>query len=474
MSETVTKARIFISHATKDDNAVNAIAEQLEAGGIDTWVDHRQGLEPGTPNWDKALRAAIQDCEFGLLVMSPRSLASDICSAECLLLRDLGKPLYVLLLETCSPDTIWLYIRLIQYADGRADLSAGVAALLRVLRGQSAEEASAPTALGGRITGIDTMRVYLPYLDKIPLYGREAEMNELRVKLADGQATQIIGVGGKGKSRLAAEFALSAKQGAVWHRCNSSSAAYEWLELLRKHAGLDKDAPQEAILQVLQTQAPLVVLDNAEDVPADDSRRPAYRQLAQALVSRRVPLLITSRRAWTDVQPRYAHDLNSLPPAIAEKLAHDFAHAANLSLNAAQCAALAQAARYHPRLIEFAVEQVQDGRRYERVLKLLNEGEHEDVQERMDEMVHKSIRDMVAHDKHGADAEALLKCLCVGRGSLDMAAILALRPEDWDEDRAEDALETLYQWRFVHRDADERTRVEEPVSYTHLTLPTKA
>ncbi|MGQ9887196.1 MAG: TIR domain-containing protein [Aggregatilineales bacterium] len=97
---------------------------------METWVDHRQGIEPGTPNWDKAIREAIAGCNFGLLVMSPRSLASDICAAECLLLRDLGKPLYVLLLDTCPPATIWLYIRLIQYVDGRADLAAAVSRLL--------------------------------------------------------------------------------------------------------------------------------------------------------------------------------------------------------------------------------------------------------------------------------------------------------------------------------------------------------
>jgi len=453
---------IFISHATSDDAAVNQIADRLDAGGFAAWVDHRKGgLTPGTPNWERALREAIQGCDLGLLVMSPRSLASDMCSAECLLLRELDKPLYVLRLEACPPEIIWLYIKFIQYADADASLDAGLDSLLAALRGESAGP-GAPTALSGRFTGGDVMRTYLPYL-KIPLRGREQAVETLRPLLNGGQAVQIIAVGGRGKSRLAAELALAAPRGAVWHRCDAGSAAYEWLELLRQHTGLPKEADQPAILDRLEAQKPLLVLDNAEAVLADDPRRPAYRQLAQALISRGLPLLLTSRRPWTDLKPRQALDLDSLPLPLAQRLALDFAEAAGVPLDAGQGAAIAQAALCHPRLIEFAVEQVLDGRRYERVLKLLEEGRHEDVQEKLDEMVHKSIRDMAAHDKHGPDAEALLKCLCAARGPLDTAAALALKPDGWDDDRAEDALEMLLQWRFVRRETAGRARVDEVV-----------
>jgi hypothetical protein len=106
--------KLFISHSTKDDEHVNRIADALEGAGFNVWVDHRSGIPEGTPNWDRAIRRAIVDADISILLMSERSLASDICAAECLLVRELGDPLYVMRLEACRPENVWLYIKMIQ------------------------------------------------------------------------------------------------------------------------------------------------------------------------------------------------------------------------------------------------------------------------------------------------------------------------------------------------------------------------
>ncbi|MCC6801183.1 MAG: toll/interleukin-1 receptor domain-containing protein [Anaerolineae bacterium] len=83
---------LFVSHATADDAHTDRFADALAAHGITTWIDHRGGIKPGAPNWDRAIREAIKECDAGVLLMTPRSLASDICAGECLIVREQGKP----------------------------------------------------------------------------------------------------------------------------------------------------------------------------------------------------------------------------------------------------------------------------------------------------------------------------------------------------------------------------------------------
>src|SRR5512140_3370993 len=117
---------------------------------------------PGNPNWDRAIRGALQECTAGVLIMSPRALASDICAAECLLVRELGRPLYVAYLDTCQPEEIWLFIKMVPYADLRADRAAGIDKLVAAIRGTPGTDL--PTAVVGKLTGSDVMRANLPYL----------------------------------------------------------------------------------------------------------------------------------------------------------------------------------------------------------------------------------------------------------------------------------------------------------------------
>ncbi|HKB46113.1 MAG TPA: toll/interleukin-1 receptor domain-containing protein, partial [Ktedonobacterales bacterium] len=62
----------FISYAHADAAFVDRLVEDLERAGIPCWVDC-WGLQPGTPNWEQAIRAAIADAFAVLLIASPAS-----------------------------------------------------------------------------------------------------------------------------------------------------------------------------------------------------------------------------------------------------------------------------------------------------------------------------------------------------------------------------------------------------------------
>lgn len=454
---------LFISHTTRDDADVNTLAEALEAAGLVTWVDHRQGITPGMPSWDAAIRDAIRDSQAGVFVMSPRSLASEICAAECLLVRELDKPLYVVQLTKPEPADIWLYIKLIQYADLTADFAAGVQSLVDAINGKTGPDL--PVPVRGRLTGADAMRLNLPYLHN-PLRGRAADLDHVQNELGPC-VLQIVGPGGLGKSRLCAEVALNHPNGAVWHRCSPVSQSVDLLALLRAHLRLPDDAPQTQVLDALDVAPPLVVVDNAEDVTA---HRRQYADLITLLVGRRVPVLLTARTVWTELKPRKDHTPPALSDEVGAQIALDFAASEGLSLPPDDALELARAARLHPRLIEFAVGQLHE-RGLDRVLRQLRELRGADIRDALDEMIVRTVEQMRAIPG-GSIADSLLRRLTILQGTFTFAAAQALAPAGLDdEDDLDDALVLLQRWQFVRRDAQTNRYSLGPLLREALGVP---
>jgi len=436
---------IFISHSTKDDDHINRIADTLENAGHSVWVDHRKGIKPGVPSWDMTIREAISTCDIGVFVMSEHSLDSPICGSECLLIQELKKPLYVLRLEQCQPAHIWLYIKQIQYADLVTDFGAGMTAFLDALG--SNPTATSPKPFMNTVTGRDTLRVYLPFL-KNPLRGREADVNAVQSLIKPHQITQIVGVGGWGKSRISAEIALAYPQGAVWHRCSEVSRSYELLSLFREHFGFPNETKADDVLAHMGQMKPLVVVDNAEDVKQAEARAD-YVALLLRLMGLGVPVLITTRRLWDEFKPRIQYPPPQLPLPIATQITSDFAESQNIPMTDDEARQLAEAARLHPRLIELAVLIVPEIG-FDATLRRLKSLKHEDIQDALTEMIHKTLAQMRDEAKHGADAYALIHNMTWLHGAFTLQAVMALAPDHLkDEDALLDALTTLGRYQFV-------------------------
>lgn len=452
---------IFISHSTRNDDQVDRIADALESAGFQVWVDHRNGITPGTPSWDKAIRQAIEDADTGLFIMSEAALASDICGSECLLVRELGDPLYVLKLEDVKPASVWLYIKQIQYADLTHDFDAGMGLLIRTLHGET--DKNAPQALRSKFTGESVLRQYLPFLFLNPLRGRDDDLRRLTESL--NGVVQVTGTGGLGKSRLVAEAALKHPEGAVWHRCSPLSSPGDLLGTLMDHLRLAKDSTEQDVLNELQLRPrTLIVIDNAEAVKPE--RQALYAAFIASLQASGAHVVLTSRVRWEQLRPLKEITPTALDLPSAAAIAHDFAMAQQIPLTDTEAEAIAQAARLHPRLIEWAIGQM--GKRpFERVLTQLRELKSRAVQEALDEMIRSSLQQM--NEQEGDHAQRLLLRLVVCDGTFDYAAIVALKPEEMDEDALDDALDVLQAWRFVRYErSEERYSVDAMV---RLALP---
>ena len=104
---------VFISYSHRDTEYAHALAAHLQEKGFEVWIDER--LDYGA-QWPQELQKQLDTCSAFVLIMSPRSYASDWVQSELQRARRKGKPLFPLLLEGDEP---WLSVESTQYYDVR-------------------------------------------------------------------------------------------------------------------------------------------------------------------------------------------------------------------------------------------------------------------------------------------------------------------------------------------------------------------
>src|SRR5207248_9675869 len=73
-------ADIFISYAREDRDFVHRLDESLKSRGRETWVDW-EGIRP-TEEFMQAIYGAIEGADTFIFVLTPDSVASDVCGRE--------------------------------------------------------------------------------------------------------------------------------------------------------------------------------------------------------------------------------------------------------------------------------------------------------------------------------------------------------------------------------------------------------
>jgi formylglycine-generating enzyme required for sulfatase activity len=109
-------AHIFVSYSHKDTEYAHALARHLQEMGFEVWIDER--LDYGA-QWPQELQKQLDSCSAFLLIMSPRSYASDWVQSELQRARRKMKPVFPLLLEGDEP---WLSVESTQYYDVRGEV----------------------------------------------------------------------------------------------------------------------------------------------------------------------------------------------------------------------------------------------------------------------------------------------------------------------------------------------------------------
>lgn len=300
------EAFVFISHSTQDDRAVDRIREALAAKGIHTWVDHAD-LKPGEP-WDEIIDDRLNDCTDGLFVLSRHSIDSDECHSEWRAILELDKPLYIALIDDIPPAAFPYRLRMIQYVDLHHHFDEEIAKLVATMikdRQQPAPGPRLPTAPSpGDQSAILYRRVPDVESRARKLIGRDETLRQIEALFEQQQCVSLQGMGGMGKTALAAEIAA--------RRIEQGQGPVLWLEAGNGNTDLCLEAlaraltDEEGFKQIVQASGrskiqkirellidekiKLVVFDNAQNAEA-------LEQIAN-LLPRDLLFLTTSRERY--------------------------------------------------------------------------------------------------------------------------------------------------------------------------------
>ena len=92
-------ASYFLSYSRSDQQFALRFATDLRNEGVAIWVDQLD-IRP-SEHWDRAIERAVRDCRGMLVILSPRSVASDNVADEISFAIDSGKSVLPVVIERC-------------------------------------------------------------------------------------------------------------------------------------------------------------------------------------------------------------------------------------------------------------------------------------------------------------------------------------------------------------------------------------
>lgn len=135
MAGDIQQKHIFVSYSRVDGVFAQQLAADLKHERLPVWIDVG-GLTPGTPNWEQAIRDAIDHAVAVVLIASPASRQSAYVQGELAVARLRGCPVYPVWCDGAEwVDSIPLGMVNAQYVDCRdSGYSKGLVALIDSLK----------------------------------------------------------------------------------------------------------------------------------------------------------------------------------------------------------------------------------------------------------------------------------------------------------------------------------------------------
>lgn len=138
MSEHREAASYFISYSRADQDFALRLAGDLRASGVAIWVDQLD-IRP-SEHWDRAIERAVRDCRGLVVILSPRSVASDNVADEISFAIDHGKSVLPVMIERCA---LPLRITRMQVIDATGDYRRALQLCIDAISSGAVDEKSA-------------------------------------------------------------------------------------------------------------------------------------------------------------------------------------------------------------------------------------------------------------------------------------------------------------------------------------------
>ncbi|GAB4545145.1 MAG: hypothetical protein OHK0023_02990 [Anaerolineae bacterium] len=149
--------QLFLSYSRQDSALVDQIRADLTARGLRVWMD-TQGLHSGTPDWERAIRTAINESRAVLYCGSPEALQSPYVQGELQIAASLGVRIVPLWVRgdhwiDCAP----MHMAKQQYLDFRAQRD--IEKLLKDLATPESEASMPSARIGATVSPALTKKV---------------------------------------------------------------------------------------------------------------------------------------------------------------------------------------------------------------------------------------------------------------------------------------------------------------------------
>jgi formylglycine-generating enzyme required for sulfatase activity len=135
--------QLFLSYSRKDTAIMRRLHADLLAAGLTVWTD--EGLEPGTPQWQDAIEAAIDNTRGMVVVLSPHAKSSEWVKIEVSFAQELGRRVFPVLVHGDKRTAVLLSLYNVQFVDARTEWDDIAARLIPALRKHLGVGAPPPT-----------------------------------------------------------------------------------------------------------------------------------------------------------------------------------------------------------------------------------------------------------------------------------------------------------------------------------------
>lgn len=110
-------ADIFLSYSRTDSALMQRLRNDFQQAGLTVWTD--QGLEPGTPSWQRAVEEAIEAARCAVVILSPDAKQSKWVEIEVSYAEDIGLRIFPVLARGDERTAVLFRLRATQRVDIR-------------------------------------------------------------------------------------------------------------------------------------------------------------------------------------------------------------------------------------------------------------------------------------------------------------------------------------------------------------------
>jgi hypothetical protein len=140
----------FLSYSRSDEKFALRLARDLRANGVAMWVDQLD-IRP-SEHWDRAIERAVRACCGLVVILSPRSVASDNVADEISFAIDSGKSVLPVMIEKC---VLPLRITRMHLIDATGSYDKALRQCLETLKNPAASAAPANDPIVGKAQPLD-------------------------------------------------------------------------------------------------------------------------------------------------------------------------------------------------------------------------------------------------------------------------------------------------------------------------------